>query len=250
MESESRQHLSFRSFLRKRFARVYIPVLLVTLVWIPLWCFFVADANWKIGPVDIIYYLFWDFRDPVLWFIKMLFFLYLIFYLYTLLRSQNRRISANLVLILGTLATTYCAMIMGYPYISIPLFALGVYSSVFKENFRGLTCYFMILLMAFVYSIWFLITRDSNPAHGLVNSLTLLVVLLFVRVLDKRNFTISLNSNQVSFLLTVTFAVYLVHYKVLDLMVANWGYISFISWLFVTIVITLITAYLMRLFRI
>lgn len=36
MESEKKKHLDFISFIKKRFLRVYLPVLLVTILWLPI----------------------------------------------------------------------------------------------------------------------------------------------------------------------------------------------------------------------
>lgn len=36
MKSEQNSHLSFPQFFRKRFLKVYLPVLLVTLIWMPI----------------------------------------------------------------------------------------------------------------------------------------------------------------------------------------------------------------------
>ena len=37
MMSELKRHLNFKEFLKKRFLKVYLPVLLVTMIWIPIY---------------------------------------------------------------------------------------------------------------------------------------------------------------------------------------------------------------------
>lgn len=36
MMSELRSHLSFKQFLKKRFLKIYLPVLLITAIWLPI----------------------------------------------------------------------------------------------------------------------------------------------------------------------------------------------------------------------
>ena len=49
MESEKHRHLNFLPFLRKRFLRVYLPTLLVTLLWWPVSTWILGDGSPFIG---------------------------------------------------------------------------------------------------------------------------------------------------------------------------------------------------------
>lgn len=51
-------------------------------------------------------------------------------------------------------------------------------------------------------------------------------------------------------MIDATFLVYLVHFKVLDLLVSNWGHISFWIWALVTVVMTIVFTSLKRFIKI
>lgn len=51
-------------------------------------------------------------------------------------------------------------------------------------------------------------------------------------------------------MIDATFMVYLVHFKVLDLLVSNWGHIPFWVWALLTVVVTFVFTSLKRLIKI
>lgn len=51
-------------------------------------------------------------------------------------------------------------------------------------------------------------------------------------------------------MIDATYMIYLVHFKVLELMVENWGYIPFWVWALMTVVMTIIFTSLKRLIKI
>lgn len=71
-ESDSKCHLSLTKYVKKRFLKIYKPVLLITILWLAIE-YILMDRTCGLHSV---YDLFWGFDDCVLWFIKILFGLY------------------------------------------------------------------------------------------------------------------------------------------------------------------------------
>lgn len=54
MKSEQKKHLGFKDFARKRFGKVFIPVLLVTAIWLPIYWFLIGGGNmWIINHLYV-----------------------------------------------------------------------------------------------------------------------------------------------------------------------------------------------------
>lgn len=88
--------------------------------------------------------------------------------------------------------------------------------------------------MAFVV---YLFTRNNISAHVFVNSVVMIIIVVVLFMLNKYPPPpLCLSINWIS----AIYVIYLVHMKVLDLMVANWGHISLLNWLLVTIIVTII----------
>ena len=88
--------------------------------------------------------------------------------------------------------------------------------------------------MAFVV---YLFTRNNISAHVFVNSVVMIIIVVVLFMLNKYPpppLCLSINC------ISAIYVIYLVHMKVLDLMVANWGHISLLNWLLVTIIVTII----------
>lgn len=45
MKSEQKRHLEFKDFVRKRFGKVFIPVLLITAIWLPIYWFLICRGG-------------------------------------------------------------------------------------------------------------------------------------------------------------------------------------------------------------
>lgn len=243
MESEKRHHLGMMDFLRKRLLKVYLPVLMVSLLWIPIYYLTVTDKPHSFFSTTFIYDVFWDFKDCVLWFVKILFFDYVIFAVFSLLREKGKTLLSNIVMITGTAVATWLAIHFGFPFISVPLFGIGVYSSLLNDKTKKVPMSMVLIaVMAIICGGIYLIIRDNGVAHGILNCGVLLVALGVIYKLSKITPPILPN-----YIIQATFVIYIVHFKVLDFMVANWGHIPFWSWTLATIVVTmLITAIKMK----
>lgn len=182
MESESKRHLGLKDFVKKRFTKIYLPVLLVSFFWIPT-C--LISAQYHPASLGIVIYdILWGFKDSVLWFVKILFALYGLFYVYTEIRVLGRETLSLIILMVGSLLIMWIAIGVGWPYINIPLFSIGVVASEFKDKslFKIPFYIWLLLLTSVVCSLMFLITSDAHVAHGIINCAFVFIVLIFTQL--------------------------------------------------------------------
>lgn len=238
MESELKQHLSFGQFVKRRLSKVYLPYLLISLIWIPIYYGCIHEG--LISFPRIVYDILWDGRDPVLWFIKILFMMYLVFYLFVQPKRIGADLTAHSVLIVGLLV---CMWISAYLFgtfstMSIPLFGIGIYTSLYKNYtlFKIPLFHVLTLLLALIGLGLYGLIKDSVPAHVFVNAVFMLVVMTIVFKLSEITPPLCVSN----YWLSASFVLYIVHFKVLDYMVANWGYISFWSWALVTFTVMMV----------
>lgn len=211
MESEKKGHLSTSAFLKKRLLRVYLPVLLVTVLWLPANAY-VQGEQLLMGGV--IYKLLWGFEDGVLWFVKVLLILYLCFGIFIWIRARYSHIKSIICLNLltaGAIAAAFLLIQMkDYQIISIPLFALGVISSLYNNGkiqkalvYFGIWCIGVMILV-------FLLGSKTLPIHTLINYVFICIaILLLAKFPIKKQIAIPAVVGDISF------DIYLVHNKIL-----------------------------------
>lgn len=233
MESDRRIHLNFKEFIRKRFLKIYLPIFSISLIWIPVYWLVMHESPGFSDLGIFIYDLLWGWRDPVLWFVKMLIPLYGIFLLYSYYINKKEETLASAVLLLGVTLVTLLAFYCEYPYINIPLFAIGVISSRYNSvSFKGIPyCFLGLSVLAIIYTSLYLFTGSTKAAHGVINTLILAISLALITNLQKTQFA---TPQLVPFAISAIYIIYLVHYKVLILMVAKLGHIPLWSWALVT----------------
>lgn len=215
MMSEMRSHLSFSQFLRKRFLKVYLPVLLVTALWLPI--------SYSITPPhkpQIFIDLAIGFRDPVLWFIKSLILLYISFFAFSIMLQTNRRIAIATLWVLTVLVCVisyFTNGAFGLNSISgIPLFSIGVIAALYssKSIIRRLHISILPLILCFAaisVVMSFFPRFIANIAHVLADySVVGILIIIFTNWRPEIKIP--------SILALITFDVYLVHFKVLTVM--------------------------------
>ena len=237
MESEAKHHLGFCEFVKHRLSKVYLPFLLVSVLWIPLYYGCIHEGT--VSFPRVMYDIFWSGRDAVLWFIKILFMMYLIFYLFVQAKLRCAAWVAHSVLVGGLLT---CMLVSAYSFgtfstMSIPLFGIGIYTSLYKDGkVFGIPLFHVLTLCLALGGLgiygW---VRDSVPAHVVVNALFMLVLITIVCKLNPPPPICVSN-----YWLSASFVLYIVHMKVLEFMVYHWGHIPFWSWAFATFVIMVI----------
>lgn len=133
---------------------------------------------------------------------------------------------------LVTLLASYCK----YPFISVPLFGVGVYSSMLKDKdiFKVPFSILMVVALMLICAFITIFSHNADAAHGVLNSIIIIGMLLIVYILNH----VAPLYKLAGFLVSGTYVLYLTHFKVLDLMTTLWGYIPFWSWMLLTIVVT------------
>ena len=120
MKSELNKHQDLLQFIKKRLAKVYLPVVLVSFIWqLVLWPHDVGVGHLP----KMLYATFLGFSDGVLWFVKAIMICYILFRVYLIFRRISNK-AGFISLLVGT--TIVYALIYYYfadwAAISIPLF--------------------------------------------------------------------------------------------------------------------------------
>ena len=209
MESEQKRHLSFLKFIQKRFSKIYLPVLLVTLLWIGSCHIF--DINHQSGDIQLftgggnLNEIFFGFYDGVLWFVKVLIVIYLAFYAFSALRPINETFAWLLFVIL-TIVIQVCTnyYIASYAILSIPFFTIGVFASEFKDRcFGGFNVSMLPLVVypaiAIMLNIHIVVVINS------------IVIITLISICTRWDIKVTCPT----ILSTLAFDIYLVHNKIL-----------------------------------
>ena len=209
MESEKHKHLGLLAFLKKRWLRIYLPAVLVTLFWLPIKSFLSSEQL----LTGAIYKLLWGFEDGVLWFVKVLLIQYLAFGLYNEIRVRCNSIISIVSLDLLTLCTIATVLLLlkmpDYCLLSIPMFTIGVLASIFNTNKAQMTGVFLIL-WGLTMCLLFFCMESSYVIHTLiVYSFVFMALWLIAKFPLKKQLPVPSIINEISF------DIYLVHNKVL-----------------------------------
>lgn len=225
MKSEQKCHLDFNSFFRKRYIKLYLPVVLSAIIWIPICHFFVRDQI--IGP-SIIIDFFWGWGDGILWFVKCLLLLYLFFFLYAWTRGKFSTVWVRLltigILTLFSFVIQY--NIADFSSISIPLFYLGIVVADFKQIKLIFQKKWVIgSLVSVIFLIMFLFRHNMLFIHAVFNYL-----FIFLWIVFSSNYIFRL-LNIPKCLGNLSYDVYLVHNKCLIFLRAYFSVVPL--WIFV-----------------
>ena len=210
MESEKKKHLPISAFLKKRLLRVYLPALLVTLLWLPIKSYVQGEQLLTGG---VIYKLLWGFEDGVLWFVKVLIVLYLCFGIFIWIRERYSHIVSIICLNLLTAGVIAVVLLLlgDYLTISIPLFTIGVIGSLYNNGetqktfaYLGAWCVGIICLLIFRLGV------STLLIYGLINYVTIFIaIFLLAKFPIKKKLVIPAVVGDISF------DIYLVHNKAL-----------------------------------
>lgn len=240
MESDRKRHLDFVPYCKRRLSRVYLPTMLVTLIWVLVAQYLNLFDCSSVG--HLLYVILWDYDDGALWFIRIILLLYLSFYLFSYLYRRRRR-EAHLVFIL------FVGMIYIYSHLSngawsalsVPLFYIGMLLSLNKNNPVKGVILPLFDMGAFTCSVSYLFGGRYLLVHAFINYAFILLFLLLLPIFSEK-----LPSFRHSAMLgNFSFDLYLVHNKIIYVMMKSMNYIPAGLW----ISVTLLTAYLFFIFR-
>lgn len=248
MESEQKHHLGLLQFLKKRILKVYMPVLIVTVLWmfvvLTIENKYVTSSNTLSSEclhlswlLDRMYayieshpgFAITNYSDKVLWFVKVILQLYIVFFIFSSAWVKNR-LFGNIILWIGIIATCFTASSI----ISIPFFGIGVYASEYKnKNYKVFNASLIpLLISAIIISCYcIVVTPEFKPSiilagHALFNYIFIGLVIVC--------FTVKCIDIQFPALLgVISYDIYLVHNKILtSFTTLN---INLESWLFITL---------------
>lgn len=216
-ESMRKRPTDFRTFAIKRISKVYVPAVVVSLIWvIILWLFpnmqanttglDVQVANSNIA-ITLLRVFLLSFQDSVLWFVKVIMVLYLSFYLYHIAKKKNSVI-ALVLLIAESLAVAIVTYFLIAPFASVSVFAfvLGVVVSDYNQFISNNKWVSFIGGLITIVVIAFCVRHNGFFLHGCINYVLLLCFLLCTCL-----FEIRLDSNK--YLGCLSYDLYLTHNK-------------------------------------
>lgn len=241
MESEQKNHLDFFPFFRKRIFKVYLPVILVTLIW-----FFLSPLFLSTSPFDNHETSFWGwshslfstfytlrFGDEVLWFIKIILILYVGFFFFTLIWRKNKIFGVIYLSLFTFAASAFQAIYSSYfSAISIPFFSLGVAIAVLKDNPWKMAL-FSILILSSISVLSFIFLDHALFIHSMINIISITLLIVFFSIFY---FPIEIPA----ILGALSFDIYLVHNKILMCLKDHSNFFSIYLFLFLTTIFTLI----------
>jgi peptidoglycan/LPS O-acetylase OafA/YrhL len=186
--SFNKKSLTFAEYLRKRFSKVYIPAVLVSIIWIIVLniseCKTIQIAPNMVGIPPIIEGIFksflLSFYDPVLWFVKVIIIFYGLLYLYKRF-TFPQKLSSTVLLLAFTLFSTILVRYAIGPFasVSIPAFYIGVYIAD-NPNMEKMRCIKNMLIISIIsISSLLLVGVVSMAMHGVVNIFVLFFIIYF-----------------------------------------------------------------------
>lgn len=220
MESEQKRHLSMTEFIDKRLKRVIFPLVVLAVVWVPLYYGF-----------DLSYPATSDSAGAVVtrilniggWFVTAILIMYVVFMLFCHFINRYGIRKASGTLMLATIAVyVLCDKLLGeYTALSIPIFTVGIIASLYKRRYHGKYMHHSLIyvgiamIFAVVYSI---LMCHSFPlaVHAVINYVALTgLILIFSHYRMSMVFPGVLGE--------IAFDIYLIHRKIITAYFAVYG---------------------------
>ena len=249
MESEQKAHLDLKSFVRRRLMKIYLPVVLVSCLWLSLQYALPSVAeHQKWGGVfhwrTALYEILWNFSDPVMWYIRVLIFLYIAFFVCSVV-ALRLGVKNTFMIFLG-LSICYAMndtiLGGGIQKHSVPMFAIGAMTSLIKSDRHAILKFgLMTVISGFAVSASAFIT--NHPLTGFAHCFFDYLMVLFL--------VIAISCKPIRWkvpvlLSAITFDLYLVHFKVL---IVESEIMSLTVFLTLSIPISIAISYLFMRFR-
>lgn len=246
MQSERTKHLSFGVYLVRRLMRVYLPVIVITAIWLAIRCMCLNQCY-----VSVFDFL-WGFGDSVLWFVQVILILYLVFYLYVTARSMLQSLCVRMfsLLVVTILATTivYCNF-EHFMAVSVPLFFIGVALSEYhvavcrlfrRRAWLGIVVVLLLLVGLMASIRWRLCLWLPHAMFNYLFIACCLFVASYVSLSVEKQYSFV-------WLGDYAFAIYLTHMKVLALLRETIdGYVPFVAFLLFALVTALVGMMIIR----
>jgi len=235
MESELKKHLSLKQFVDRRLKRVIFPLLILAIVWFPLYYGFRLDPE----PITT------DATNIILhilnvggWFVSAILLMYLAFIFFTWILNKYDEKRAVFTLSIITMATyVLCDKLLGYyTSLSIPIFSVGILASLYKSKNYGIFNHCLLYLFAgMIFSAGYCVLVNNSPAlavHSIINYVCIAVLIsIFTCFNLKLIFPVILGE--------ASFDIYLIHKRVMtSYMATTDALIHLWLWIGITIIVT------------
>lgn len=228
MKSDLKNHQSPICFFKKRFQKVYIPAVVISIVW-GVFLQYKYQSNIVIGDV------LWQFNDGVFWFVRAVVCLYLIFYIYIVVRKYIVEKYRFLLLITIAIISTSALFLMGivpYPVhaSSVLLFFLGVLLAEYPDLFVNLIQkkFWVVFILAFIFVLTLLFRHNHQIVHCTVNYMITIIAITFFSLFEVKI------SNMPIWIGGCSYDIYLVHNKAKMLLLSYMNFAPLWSFLALT----------------
>lgn len=245
MKSDERKHLSACEFFSRRYLKIYLPVLLSAVIWVPL--------SYVMGYVeyhsifDAALSILWGWGDGILWFVRCLLLLYAEFFLYSVIRSKSKseiiRITSLSLFAAFGFAIQY--RIADFSAVSVPMFFIGVLitdSAIFRHYISKISL--VSLLLVIICAICIAFRSDKLLVHSMANYIV--VLLLMYTTL---HYHIKLSGSIVAKWGRYSYDIYLTHNKCLTALTNTMTFMPF--WLFaiVSVAVAILFNYIRKIIK-
>lgn len=190
------------------------------------------------GNLSLIYRLFIGFDDGVLWFLKVLFILYFTFAVYSYVKKRSNQLYANVSINLMTIAVVaivWCVFPI-YCTISVPMFVLGIMTSNSVDTSLSLRKLILNVLVWGTLVCTYLLACETIALciHAAINYMFIVVAILVLYKIP-----IIIKAKPKLLFATISFDLYLVHGKVLDILRCTMDNITLVDFMAYTFVFVL-----------
>lgn len=188
--------------------------------------------------LSLIYRLFIGFDDGVLWFIKVLFILYFTFAVYSYVKKRFNQLYANVSINLMTIAVVaivWCVFPI-YCTISVPMFVLGIMTSNCVDTSLSLRKLILSVLGWGTLVCVYLLVYETKALclHAVINYMFIAVAILVLYKIP-----IVIKAKPKLLFATISFDLYLVHGKVLNILKCTMDNITLVDFIAYTFVFVL-----------
>lgn len=236
--SFNKNRLSFRDYICKRLAKVYLPAVIVTILWlIILDLLGIKSISLPQGNVcypalliGIIKAFCFCFYDSILWFVKVIVALYVVFFFYKQLELKQIKNEIIILLLLTVLTIWLVRTTIGaFAAVSVPAFFLGILISD-NSNIIDIKLPWFLCLILLILSLAF-VGELNVFIHGLMSIITLLFLIYIFSYFKVENVC------SPKIFANLSYDIYLIHNKVKNLIVYYTDSLSFLSFVFCTAIV-------------
>lgn len=241
MYSTLSQELNFKSFIKRRLTKVYLPAVFISLLWVLIIFFFPTLQDVYFGltemvdlsnlPAYLLGVFAFKFCDSVLWFVKVIFVLYLLLYVYLATRKKRKGM-ALLTLLIGLICVTIATYYYIAPFASVSIFAfaLGALVAEYKSQVVKIKYWYLSLIVV-ICALGYFLRCNHLLLHGLINYCILFLALFFFSCFDVK---CNISSKWVT---NLSYDLYLSHNKVKVVMLSVFPTMNLMTFLLLSVIV-------------